>query len=569
MSSLDWAVLVTTLVSIVTYGLYRSRGSNTVDRYLLAGKSMPWYAMALSIMATQASAITFISTTGQSYVDGMRFVQFYFGLPLAMVIICATVVPVFHHARVYTAYEYLEKRFDSKTRTLASIIFLCQRGFSAGLTIYAPALVLSVILGWPEYYTTIMMGATVVTYTVLGGIKAVTWSDVQQMGIIFAGLVISLVTVILLLPASVSFGDAVYLAGAAGRLNAVTTTFDWNDRFNLWSGLIGGTFLFLSYFGCDQSQVQRYLTGKSIAQSRLSLLFNAVAKIPMQFFILFIGAMVFVFYLFVQPPVLFQQVELKRIANLSEYQPMSDQYLRAFEDRKRAALALVEAHRAGNAPGESRQKAEYRAAQKELDAVRSSAAKLVESTGGEKGFSDTNYIFLSFVTKYLPSGIVGLVIAVIFAATMSASSGEINSLATVTVIDIYQRHFKRGASDRHYLWASRWFTLFWGVYAVMFAGWAKQMGSLIVAVNKVGSLFYGSLLGCFVLALMFPKVRGTAVFWGMLAGEAAIFATAYFTDVSWLWYNVIGCAVVMATALGITYAAPGTTSAMPDAQPQE
>ena len=338
MSSLDWVVLVTTLVSIVAYGLYRSRGSNTVDRYLLAGKSMPWYAMALSIMATQASAITFISTTGQSYVDGMRFVQFYFGLPLAMVIICATVVPMFHHARVYTAYEYLEKRFDAKTRALASIIFLCQRGLSAGLTIYAPALVLSVILGWPEHYTTIMMGATVVTYTVLGGIKAVTWSDVQQMAIIFAGLVISLVTVILLLPASVSFGDAVYLAGAAGRLNAVTTNFDWNDRFNIWSGLIGGTFLFLSYFGCDQSQVQRYLTGKSIAQSRLSLLFNAVAKIPMQFFILFIGAMVFVFYLFVQPPVLFQQVELKRIAKLSEYQPMS-----------RAVPARVRASQAGGA----------------------------------------------------------------------------------------------------------------------------------------------------------------------------------------------------------------------------
>src|SRR3954447_4902040 len=370
MRPLDWVVLVTTLFSIVAYGLYRSRGSNTVDRYLLAGKSMPWYAMALSIMATQASAITFISTTGQSYVDGMRFVQFYFGLPLAMIVICATVVPVFHHARVYTAYEYLENRFDSKTRALASIIFLCQRGLSAGLTIYAPALVLSVILGWPEHYTTIMMGATVVTYTVLGGIKAVAWSDVQQMVIIFAGLVISLVTVILLLPASVSFGDAVYLAGAAGRLNVVTTNFDWNDRFNLWSGLIGGTFLFLSYFGCDQSQVQRYLTGKSIAQSRLSLLFNAVAKIPMQFFILFIGAMVFVFYLFVQPPMLFQQVELKRISALGEFTPMEQEYQHAFDHRKQAAFSLVEAHKSGNGEAEARQRAEYRAAQKDLDAAR-------------------------------------------------------------------------------------------------------------------------------------------------------------------------------------------------------
>src|SRR5664280_3391257 len=305
----------------------------------------------------------------------MRFVQFYFGLPLAMVIICATVVPVFHRARVYTAYEYLEKRFDSKTRVLASIICLCQRGLSAGLTIYAPALVLSVILGWPEHITTAMMGVTVVTYIVLGGIKAVTWSDVQQMAIIFAGLVISLVTVILLLPHSVSFGDVVYLAGAAGRLNAVTTNFDWNDRFNLWSGLIGGTFLFLSYFGCDQSQVQRYLTGKSISQSRLSLLFNAVAKIPMQFFILFIGAMVFVFYLFVQPPVLFQRAELGRIERTGEFQPLAEQYNRAFEDRRQAALALVEAHHARDAAAVASRIAEYRAAQKEIDGARTAAVK--------------------------------------------------------------------------------------------------------------------------------------------------------------------------------------------------
>jgi Na+/proline symporter len=556
MRPLDWIVLVTTLVSIIAYGLYRARGSNTVDRYLLAGKSMPWYAMALSIMATQASAVTFISTTGQSYVDGMRFVQFYFGLPLAMIVISYAVVPVFHHAQVYTAYEYLEKRFDSKTRALASIIFLAQRGLSAGVTIYAPALVLSVILGWPERNTTIMMAATVVTYTMVGGIKAVTWSDVQQMGVIFLGLILSLITVFVLLPSSVSFSDAVYLAGAAGRLNAVTTNFDWNDRFNIWSGLIGGTFLFLSYFGCDQSQVQRYLTGKSIAQSRLSLLFNAVAKIPMQFFILFIGAMVFVFYLFVQPPMLFQQHELARVGTLSGFQPLQQQYDAAYQHRRQAALGLVEAHHAGDTAAEQRQTAEYRAAQKDLDATRDRAAKLVESSGGEKGFSDTNYIFLSFVTKYLPVGIVGLVIAVIFAATMSASSGEINSLATVTVIDIYQPYIKPNAGDHHYLWASRWATLFWGAYAVVFAQFASRLGSLIVAVNFVGSLFYGSLLGCFVIAFLLPRVRGTAVFTGMLAGETAILATAYFTNISWLWYNVIGCAVVVATALAVTALRP-------------
>ena len=565
MRPLDWIVLVTALVSIVAYGLYRSRGSNTVDRYLLAGKSMPWYAMALSIMATQASAITFISTTGQSYVDGMRFVQFYFGLPIAMVVISATVVPVFHHAKVYTAYEYLEQRFDGKTRALASVIFLCQRGLSAGLTIYAPGLVLSVILGWPERNTTMMMGVMVVIYTVAGGIKAVTWSDVQQMCIIFAGLVIALITVIVLLPSSVSFGDAMFLAGAAGRLNAVTTHFDWNDRYNIWSGLFGGTFLFLSYFGCDQSQVQRYLTGRSIAQSRLSLLFNAVAKIPMQFFILFIGAMVFVFYLFVQPPLLFHQAELKRIRGMSEFQPVTERYDRAFERRNQAALALVAAHHARDLASERRVALQYRAAQEQINAARVQAGHLVEQAGGEKGFTDTNYIFLSFVTAYLPVGIVGLVIAVIFAATMSASSGEINSLATVAVIDIYKRYVHRQGSDHHYLTASRWATLFWGAYAVVFAGWANRLGSLIVAVNKVGSLFYGSLLGCFVLAFVFRRVRGTAAFAGMLAGESAVLATAVFTDVSWLWYNVIGCVAVVAAALAVTAAAHGTTSATPDA----
>ena len=554
MTTLDWVVLFATLIIIVGYGLYRSRGSDTVDRFLLAGKTMPWYAMALSIMATQASAVTFISTTGQAYVDGMRFVQFYFGLPIAMVILCATVVPVFHRAKVFTAYEYLEQRFDTKTRALASIIFLCQRGLSAGLTLYAPAIVLSVILGWPERMTIFLMGVTVVTYTSLGGVKAVTWSDVQQMCIIFVGLVIALFTVGHLMPGSMSFPDALFLAGAAGRLNAVTTTFDWNDRFTLWSGLIGGTFLFLSYFGCDQSQVQRYLTGQSIAQSRLSLIFNAVAKIPMQFFILFIGAMVFVFYLFISPPVLFEQAELSRIQSTNAYGPVEAQYEQAFNQRRQAAMALVEAHRAKNARAQAQQEAAYRAAQREMDSSRERASQLVENMGGEKDFSDTNYIFLSFVTKYLPAGLVGLIIAVIFAATMSASAGEINSLATVTMVDLYKRYFHREGSDHHYLMASRWATIFWGAYAIVFAGWGRKLGSLIVAVNVVGSLFYGSLLGVFALAFFFRRVGGTAAFFGMLAGEAAIFWAFFFTGISFLWYNVIGCAVVIATAVAITYA---------------
>ncbi len=407
MRTADWIVLVASLVSIIAYGLYRSRGSNTVDRYLLAGRTMPWYAMALSIMATQASAITFISTTGQSYVDGMRFVQFYFGLPIAMVIICATAVPMFHRAKVYTAYEYLEKRFDGKTRALASLIFLAQRGVSAGLTIYAPAIVLSVILGWPERVTTLIMGITVVTYTVLGGIKAVTWSDVQQMCVIFLGLMASLITVIVLLPSSISFGDAVYLAGAAGRLNAVTTHFDWNDRYNVWSGLLGGTFLFLSYFGCDQSQVQRYLTGKSMTESRLSLLFNAVAKIPMQFFILFIGAMVFVFYLFVQPPLLFENAQLTRIQSNAEYAAGGKELRDGL--RPNAARPLWRWWRriAQAMPRpKSREIAAYRAAQNDVTAAHTRAEKLVELSRRREGLQG-HQLHLSDVRYALSAGGVG------------------------------------------------------------------------------------------------------------------------------------------------------------------
>ncbi len=559
MRPLDWVVLVGSLVTIIAYGLYRGRGSNTVDRYLLAGKSMPWYAMALSIMATQASAITFISTTGQSYVDGMRFVQFYFGMPLAMVILSATAVPIFHRAKVYTAYEYLENRFDAKTRALASLIFLMQRGLSVGLTFYAPAIVLSIIFGWPDRLTTLIIGVTVVIYTVTGGIRTVTWTDVQQMLIILFGLVVALFMIIGLLPRQVSFLDAMHLAGSAGKLNAVNFHFDWNDRYNLWSGLIGGMFLALSYFGCDQSQVQRYLTGKSIAQSKLSLLFTAMAKIPMQFFILFIGAMVFVFYIFEPGPIVFQRAEYERIQRpemRERYEPIATRYRDAFARRKQAALEMVEARHNHDAQGESDAIARYRSAQQGIDAARKEGAGLVEATGGEKGFRDTNYIFLSFVTKYLPAGIVGLVIAVILAATMSSSSGEINSLATVSVVDIYRRHFRKTASDHHYLNASRVATAFWGAYAVAFAGFGKHLGSLIEAVNIVGSLFYGSLLGVFTLAFFFKRVGGTGAFLGMLAGEAAIFTAFLFTGISFLWYNVIGCIVVIATGVTASYVFP-------------
>jgi SSS family transporter len=538
---LDWAVLAVSLIGIVSYGLWKGRGSNTVNKYLLAGKTMPWYAMALSIMATQASAITFISTTGQAYVDGMRFVQFYFGLPLAMILIAMTAVPLFHRANVYTAYEYLERRFDAKTRVLVSAVFLIQRGLAVGVALYAPAVVLTVILGWPDQLTSLLMGALVVTYTVIGGIQAVTWTDFQQMLIMMLGLVAALGLAIWLLPADISFPDALTIAGAAGKLNPVVWTFDLNDRYNVWSGLLGGMFLALAYFGTDQSQVQRYLTGRSIAQSRISLLFNAVAKIPMQFLILFTGAMVFVFYTFTQPPVLFDRDELAKIERTPAFAQVATRYDAAFEARRTAARTLSSQYSDSNLK-------QFQQANRDLQEARTRAAKLT----GISGFNDANYIFLTFVTKYLPAGIVGLIIAAIFAAAMSTISAEINSLATVTVVDIYQRFLKPGATDRHYLNISRLATVFWGLYAVATAQFGANLGSLIEAVNRLGSLFYGGMLGVFVLAFYFPRVKGTAAFTGVIAGEIAIFAANRFTSISFLWYNVIGCLVVIATALALT-----------------
>ncbi|MDP9113390.1 MAG: sodium:solute symporter [Acidobacteriota bacterium] len=531
MTTLDWIVLFGWLAFLVSYGLWRGRGSNSVNQFLLAGKTMPWYAMGLSIMATQASAITFISTTGQAYVDGMRFVQFYFGLPVAMVILSATAVPIFHRAKVYTAYEYLEQRFDAKTRSLVTIIFLIGRGLGAGIALAAPSIVMSVVLGWPYYVTTLVMGGLIILYTTLGGIKAVTYADVQQMMMIMGALILALVIAIWKLPHDVSFFDAVRIAGAAGRLNAVDTHFDLNGRYNLWSGLIGSTFLMLAYFGTDQSQVQRYLTGKSIGQSRLGLLLNAMAKVPVQFFILFIGAMVFVFFVFERPPLLFQPVELKRLEQSAEFRGLEGRYRQALDERETAARKVKD-----GGSGE-----EFRAAQQKVNAVRDEAGKLSSD-------SDTNYIFLSFVTRYLPRGLVGLILGVIFTAAMSASSGEINSLATVSMIDVYQRHFHREGSDRHFLLASRVATVFWGLYAVAFANFAQGFGALIEAVNQVGSLFYGSMLGVFVVAFFMKRAGGTAAFWGVLAGQATTFAVARFTSIAYLWYNLIGCVVVLAVA---------------------
>ncbi len=540
----DWITMVLTVLLIPCFGLWKGRGSKTTDDYLRAGKSMPWYAMGLSIMATQASAVTFIATTGQAYVDGMRFVQFYFGLPVAMVILSATAVPIFHRSGVYTAYEYLEKRFDARTRALAATVFLIQRGMAVGLSMYAPAIVMSVIFGWPDRITTLIIGIICVIYTTKGGIPAVTWTDVLQMSVIFSGLILGLITVVSLLPHGVGFADAVYLAGTVGKLNAVDLKFDPNNRYNLWSGLIGGAFLALGYFGCDQSQVQRYLTGKSEAQSRLSLLFNAMAKVPMQFFILFVGAMVFVFYLFTPPPMLFEKDAMAVVSQQPSYPEVQARFDTAWQRRQKAAESIHTARKQDDATALAGATDEYRAAQKDVDAARKVGMDLYKKVKGGD-FNDTNYIFLSFVTKYFPLGVVGLVIGVIFTAAMSSSSGELNSLATVSVVDLYRRHFRPEASDTHYLLVSRIFTAIWGAWAVVFAQYAKQLGSLVEAVNQIGSFFYPVLLGVFILAFFFKRVGGTAAFWGMLLGEGVIIACAVFTNVAFLWYNVIGAVAVV------------------------
>jgi Na+/proline symporter len=416
---------------------------------------------------------------------------------------------------------------------------------AAGIAIYAPAIVMSAIFSWPDTVTIAIIGLVCVIYTTTGGIPAVTWTDVLQMTVIFSGLILAVVTVISLMPRNVGFVDAVYLAGAVGKLNVVDLKFDPNNRYNLWSGLFGGTFLFLGYFGCDQSQVQRFLTGKSIAQSRLSLLFNAMAKVPMQFFILFVGAMVFVFYLFNQPPLLFQRNAMTELARQPGYQRIQTQFDHAFAKRQLAAESLNVARKAGDTDALNAATSDYRIAQHEADAARTAGIRLYQRTAGQSGFSDTNYIFLSFVTKYFPIGFIGLVIAVIFTATMSSSSGELNSLAAVSVMDIYRRHFKPNASDHHYLLASRVFTALWGAWAVGFAQYARHLGSLVEAVNQVGSYVYGVLLGTFTLGFFFRRVVGGAAFWALLIGEATVVACGLFTKIAFLWYNVIGAVVVV------------------------
>ena len=563
MRTLDWIVLAVTLLSIVLYGLYKGRGSRSLSGYLLADRKMRWYTVALSIMATQASAVTFTSTPGQAYVDGMRFVQFYFGLPIAMVILSISAVPIFHKLGVYTAYEYLEHRFDLKTRTLTAIIFLVQRGLGVGITIYAPSLVLSVMFGWDIRLTSTLIGGIIIIYTTSGGVKAVNWTDFQQMLIILFGMTMAFVMTIALLPKGVGFVDALQVAGGMGKLNAIDFSFDLENRYNFWSGLIGGMFVALAYFGTDQSQVQRYLTGASVTQSRLGLLFNGLAKVPMQFFILLIGAMVFVFFQFERPPHFFNPVEVEKVrhsAYAEQYHAIEQRYAEAGEQKATAAKEYIEAKKQGSPEIVSQARSKLMSASTQAEALRTEGIRVLQANDPAVDPNDTNYIFLSFVMKFLPIGLVGLVFACIFAASMSSTSGELSALATCSIVDVYKRHIRQGDEERHYVKVSRLSMALWGVYAIAFAQYASRLGSLIEAVNILGSLFYGTMLAIFLIAFYLKWIGGTATFWAAFAGEVVVLSCYLFTTIPWLWYNVIGCGVVVGVAVILQLFSPNRPS---------
>lgn len=558
MSGIDWIVLIATLIAVISYGVYKSTHEKNLDSYFKSNNSMSWFLILLSIMGTQASAITFLSAPGQAYTDGMRFVQYYFGLPLAMVVLCITFVPIFHKLKVYTAYEYLEQRFDLRTRALTSSLFLISRGLSTGISIYAPSIILSSLLGWNIYITNIVMGGMLIIYTMTGGAKAVAYTQMQQLFIVFIGMFLAGYMVVHLLPDNVGFTDALQVAGKMGKLNIIETKIDitdshwWKDKYNIWSGLIGGFFLALSYFGTDQSQVGRYLTAKSIKESRMGLLMNGLVKVPMQFLILLIGALVFSFYLFYNSPVFFNQKQLEKVENSpykNELVALQTQQDSLNKRSQQQAASLVEAIHNNNEEQTENSKLALRETESSKKETRKQAIALIKQADKTADVNDTNYIFLYFVVHHLPKGLIGLLIAVIFLAAWGSIAAALNSLASSTVIDLYKRMWAPDRTDLHYYKASKWITLFWGLFCIATAMFASQLGSLIEAVNILGSLFYGTMLGIFVVAFYLKSVGSKAVFYAAILAEAGVI-TVYVADiVSFLWLNVIGCLLVVLIAL--------------------
>lgn len=536
MRYLDWIIVIAYLIYVIWDGIRMTKRSNSKEGYFLADRGLPWWAVGLSVMATQLSAITLVGTTGQAYSDGMRFIQFYYGLPFAMIILCVTVVPFFHRANVFTAYEYLEKRFDVKVRSLTSFFFLISRGLGVGTIISAPSIVLSIVFGWNLTATIFAIGLSTTVYTVFGGVQAVTWTDVKQMVVIFFGLGVCFFVILWSFPPGIGLSDGLHLAGSLGKLNMVDTTFDLKEKYTIWSGLIGGLFLMLGYFGCDQSQVQRFLTAKSVDEGRTSLLMSAFLKIPMQFGILLIGIMVFIFYQFTAPPIIFNGTEVAKAEQSEQFRDIQSRYATAFEARRDAAINF--------SSDDTTARKAYIDADKNFNQTRGEALSFVKSTSSPT-FNDVNYVFPTFILEYMPMGVVGLLIAAIFAAAMSSISAELNALATATTIDFYRRLYKPDATDGHYVMVGRMTTLIWGVFACIVALFATNLGSLIEVVNKFGSFFYGSLLGVFVLAFVVKRARARGAFFGLLFGISSVWMASWYTKIEFLWFNVIGCVVTV------------------------
>ncbi len=556
MHLLDWAVLFGYVGWLISDGVKRTKLDRTTESYFLANRSMPWWAVGLSVMATQLSAVTLVGTTGQGYNDGIRFVQFYYGLPLAMVILCVTLVPFFYRARVYTAYEYLERRFDLKTRACTSFLFLLSRGMSCGAIAAAPAVVLSVILGWSVTNTTLLILVPAVIYTMLGGVQAVTWTDVKTMALTVAVLILAMVFLVMGLPEGVGIADALTIAGGTGRLQAFNFNFTLTETYTFWSGMLGGLFLMLSYFGCDQSQVQRYLTAKSVDDGRTSLLLSAYWKIPLQVLVLLVGVFTFLFYLFHQPPLLFNPVHDERVRSSQAapaYSALQQEFEAEFQARREAALEIAEARAAGDVREQARATDAFSQHDASLRSVRSRATALVKETTGDALYNDVNYVFPTWITTALPVGLVGLWIAAIITAATDSIAAELNSLSTASVIDFYKRLIRPHAADDHYLFVSKITTGFWGLFAAVVAVYASSLGSLIEVVNRFGSFFYGSILGVFMLAILTRRATGTGAFVGLLAGMSAVAIVAFGRpDVSFLWHNVIGAVVVFAVGLALS-----------------